>query len=211
MLQLPIISHSLQALENGFALVSLTVAPQPLPFSISEDSSSDWKLQLLAFDYFIGEEKLGLFAAEGNEKELTLQLLCAHPESISSFQSLSCQPLDASKFDGLVENALLQGFGINIGKVFFLAKIRQAHKCSTQALLHSKSDFPFAIKPARAIWEEMPSHAIGASVLLEDWGVRNRLASEEFVPGCADMQAQEWQEVALNFCAENNLSLIVFD
>lgn len=51
------------------------------------------------------------------------------------------------------------------------------------ALLHAQHAFPFTPKPARFVWSLAPQ-AIGASALLEDWGVVHRLAHNEGLPGC---------------------------
>ncbi|WP_052501424.1 hypothetical protein [Thiomicrospira microaerophila] len=68
------------------------------------------------------------------------------------------------------------------------------------ALLHAPKHFPFRVKPARFMLplDTQASEAIGASSLLEDWGIPNRLACSEFLPGCLestlDRLYQAWQE-----------------
>lgn len=53
-----------------------------------------------------------------------------------------------------------------------------------RVLLHSDQGFPFAVKPARFLWENAPNEAIGAAPLLEDWQIPNRLCHTPFQPGC---------------------------
>ncbi|BBP42744.1 hypothetical protein [Thiosulfativibrio zosterae] len=54
-------------------------------------------------------------------------------------------------------------------------------------VLESETTFPFQVKPAKFIldsWPESAAHAIGASPLLEDWRIPNRLCSPLGLPGC---------------------------
>lgn len=53
-----------------------------------------------------------------------------------------------------------------------------------QVLLHSDNGFPFQVKPARFLWGNAPTEAIGAMPLLEDWKIPNRLCHSPFQPGC---------------------------
>lgn len=53
-----------------------------------------------------------------------------------------------------------------------------------RVLLESNHGFPFAIQPARFLWPNFPPEAMGASRLLEDWDIPNRLLSTDFMPGC---------------------------
>jgi hypothetical protein len=53
------------------------------------------------------------------------------------------------------------------------------------ALLHASDAFAFQPHPARFMFNLSPQ-AIGASPLLEDYGIANRLASDPGLPGCHD-------------------------
>lgn len=56
-------------------------------------------------------------------------------------------------------------------------------------ILESEKHFPFPIKPAKFMlksWPNTAASAIGASSLLEDWGIPNRLCSPLGLPGCFD-------------------------
>lgn len=74
-------------------------------------------------------------------------------------------------------------------------RLKSTHKLSV--LLFSSDNFPFVVKPAKFIWPDFPAEAIGASTLLEDWKIRNRLGSIETLPGCYEGDwnslIQEWQ------------------
>jgi hypothetical protein len=60
---------------------------------------------------------------------------------------------------------------------------QRAPKAVFCALLHTQHSFAFTPKPARFVWP-LADEAIGASALLEDWGVVNRLAHPDGLPGC---------------------------
>lgn len=70
-----------------------------------------------------------------------------------------------------------------LANAFALAKLRQINKAENTVVLMQSQAFPFRLKPARFWAPEMPDEAIGASELLEDWGIMNRQASKELVPG----------------------------
>lgn len=84
-----------------------------------------------------------------------------------------------------------------LANAFALAKVRQHAPAKTVVFLHAKR-FPFMPKPARFWAPEMPDEAIGASSLLEDWGIINRLASDELIAGCFQGNLstlyQEWAQ-----------------
>lgn len=82
-------------------------------------------------------------------------------------------------------NCLILADETLFANAFALAKYQQQNsQASTIVMLHSHADFPFAIKPARFWLPEMPNEAIGASTLLEDWNIVNRMACDEMRPGC---------------------------
>lgn len=113
----------------------------------------------------------------------------------------------------LTGNLLILGSGVELANLFCIAKQRelvqgmrqekatqtQDHskdqiKGQTLALLHSSNGFPFVVKPARFLFPELPAEAIGASSLLEDWKINNRLASELDLPGCFEGSLAELLE-----------------
>lgn len=75
-----------------------------------------------------------------------------------------------------------------IAQAFRLAPLLKAH-ANLIMVLESTHHFPFAIKPAKFMLNSLPNFAasaIGASSLLEDWGIPNRLCSPLGLPGCFD-------------------------
>lgn len=83
---------------------------------------------------------------------------------------------------------LILGNNLHMANAFALAKhrISQSSKTITNAILASETAFPFMVKPARYLMDEMPTEAIGVSTLMEDWHIQNRLASQQDLPGCFD-------------------------
>lgn len=71
-----------------------------------------------------------------------------------------------------------------IANAFALAKIREQQKSAATIVFLQADTFPFMPKPARFWAAEMPDEAIGASALLEDWGIMNRMASNNLIAGC---------------------------
>lgn len=55
-----------------------------------------------------------------------------------------------------------------------------------RVILATETGFPFTVRPARFLFPEFPSQAIGAATLLEDWGLPNRLCHSGGAPGCYD-------------------------
>lgn len=75
-----------------------------------------------------------------------------------------------------------------LAQAFYLGKQLQ-NEFSMVMILESQAGFPFAVKPARFMFEDLPDEAvsmIGACPLLEDWGIPNRLCSHQGLPGCFD-------------------------
>jgi len=71
-----------------------------------------------------------------------------------------------------------------IANAFALGKLREQQKSAATILFMEADAFPFMPKPARFWAAEMPDEAIGASALLEDWGMMNRMASSNLIAGC---------------------------
>lgn len=90
-----------------------------------------------------------------------------------------------------------------MANAFYLAKQRASLSNPTVVFLAAEK-FPFMVKPARFWSAEMPHEAIGASTLLEDWGIMNRLASTEMIPGCYHGELaqllHEWQDQLADIC-----------
>lgn len=85
---------------------------------------------------------------------------------------------------------------VNMAAAFDLAKrLKDSHQLSV--VMHSDHQFPFVVKPAQFMWPDFPAEAIGAATLLEDWKIRNRLCSNEMLPGCFEGSLtdlfEEWQ------------------
>lgn len=75
-----------------------------------------------------------------------------------------------------------------LAQAFYLGKSLQ-NEFSMVMILESQAGFPFAVKPAQFMFEDLPDEAvsmIGACPLLEDWGIPNRLCSPVGTPGCFD-------------------------
>ena len=88
------------------------------------------------------------------------------------------------------------GLQVGLG-IWLIAHLKSDFECAA-VFEASKQGFPFAIQPARFLWQDFPTQAMGAAILLEDWGVANRLCDpEQQRPGCypGDLHAlrQEWQ------------------
>jgi hypothetical protein len=159
----------------GYWLISLTLT-DPVLFDVGT-----------VFWLDSNPEPLRLFHQELQSNNVKLQLL----SSVSIMKTTSpgqlhCRPPKTSTTIPVSGNLLILGSGLEMANLFYIAKKRQASHASAQtlALLHSEQRFPFPIKPSRFILPEMPLDAIGASPLLEDWKIANRLASELGLPGC---------------------------
>lgn len=77
---------------------------------------------------------------------------------------------------------LILASGIKIATAFYLSKAL-SKDFDTRVILHAEKAFPFQIKPARFMFANFPAYAIGASTLLEDWKIPNRLCCDAFLPG----------------------------
>lgn len=77
---------------------------------------------------------------------------------------------------------LILASGIKIATAFYLSKAL-SKDFDIRVILHTENAFPFQIKPARFMFANFPAYAIGASTLLEDWKIPNRLCCDVFLPG----------------------------
>jgi dihydroorotate dehydrogenase electron transfer subunit len=80
---------------------------------------------------------------------------------------------------------LLLGGGVGIPPMVFLAdRLRSDKYWQPVVFMGSEVPFPFTARPSRFLVPGMPDAVIAAMPLLEDWGVRSRLASQQGYPGC---------------------------
>jgi dihydroorotate dehydrogenase electron transfer subunit len=96
---------------------------------------------------------------------------------------------------------LLGGDGGLAALVFLIARLRTHRpRVKLLLLLHTVTGFPFQPEPSRIMVPGLPPWVIAAMPLLEDWGVSNRLASTQDLPGCFDSDllvlARHWLEVS---------------
>lgn len=85
--------------------------------------------------------------------------------------------------------------------IFYLKQYKKDFK--GLVLIGSQKHFPFMPCPSRQMISGIPSYVIASMPLLEDWGVPNRLASVEGLPGCFEGSVDELANIWL----ENNFSL----
>lgn len=71
-----------------------------------------------------------------------------------------------------------------LGGLLFAARHWQAAGLEMVATIHLPQPAPFQPMPARIWLPAMPPEALATLPLLEDWGIPNRLANPEGVPGC---------------------------
>ncbi|MBO1923894.1 hypothetical protein [Thiomicrorhabdus sp. 6S3-12] len=175
---------------NGFSLLTVECEAADYP-NLAENLSG-----IQATFSFMPQLQLELFSQQVQNNRIRLQFLTQDnkPEGFDSDAfgaeylviHLRPFPLPASE-----QNVLLLGENLSMAALFPLARQRQNAVGATLALLHAQQGFPFAVKPARFMVESTPPEAIGASALLEDWKVANRLSSESFIAGCAQMTLTE--------------------
>lgn len=131
---------------------------------------------------------LALFQQTQKGGQLQLQFLSQSPIAADcDLMTLHYTPPEIiTPSPPVTSNLLLIGSGLSMASVFYFAKQRslEKHRGKTLALLHSADTFPFTIKPARFMVPNMPTEAIGACPLIEDWQIGNRLASDLGLVGC---------------------------
>lgn len=158
---------------NGFYLLNVNL-------------DSEVELQNLIgkrFDFANSDAEVSLFMLKSSKQ---LQMLSS--SKIVNLESMTeivvkNSVVDSFQFPEESKPCVVLASEIYIANAFAIAKTRSHLKQSTVVML-SGSSFPFQLKPARFWSPEMPDEAIGASMLLEDWGIVNRIASSEMLPGC---------------------------
>jgi len=79
---------------------------------------------------------------------------------------------------------LLMGGGVGIPPMIFLAEQLRHQDVQPIVLMGSEVPFPFKAKPSQIIVPGMPSDAIAAMPLMEDWSIPSRLCSLQGYAGC---------------------------
>lgn len=157
---------------------------------------------LLPYGYQLNldnREPLALFQQKEDEALfLSLSPLDNEPDSLISaylpdnqttpaWQILSKQIVDASQTQSPI---LLLAKDENIANLLHFAQMN-AQQHDLIAILEATDAFPFVVKPAKFLFEDLPPEAIGACPLLEDWKVPNRLCSLNGLMGCYDGSIEE--------------------
>jgi len=128
--------------------------------------------------------ELSLFMADGDRRQWQFISPASLPDIESQSElSLKTSVLDSFRFPDKQSPCIVLASEKFMGNAFAIAKQRHNLPQSTVVMI-SANRFPFQLKPARFWSPEMPDEAIGTSTLLEDWGVVNRMASSEMLPGC---------------------------
>lgn len=141
-------------------------------------------------------------------EKITLQLFAQHRNRLQflTTQALSLTPgseINASKnsqawlfLPDIINKLstdhpiLIVASGIKMATAFYLSKTL-SQDFDVRTILHTEDAFPFQIKPARFMFADFPAYAIGASTLLEDWKVPNRLCCDGFLPGSYEGNVSE--------------------
>ncbi|QKI88506.1 hypothetical protein [Thiomicrorhabdus xiamenensis] len=189
-IELTINSVDWQEQLNGFSLLTVECEAADSPL-LAENLSG-----MQATFSFLPQLPLELFSQQVLNNRVRLQFLTqdSKPEELDSDSAEpACLVIRTRSipFPEAEQNVLLLGEDLFMAPLFPIAKQRQNATGATLALLHAQQGFPFAVKPARFMVESTPPEAIGASALLEDWKVANRLSSESFIAGCAQMTLSE--------------------
>ncbi len=103
-------------------------------------------------------------------------------------------PLGAGfELAGATPRALLLGDTEGLAQCSFLADRLRHHQPRVKPLLllRASPTFPFRPQPSRLMVPGLPSRAIAAVPLLDDWGIPSRLASDAGQPGCFDGQLED--------------------
>jgi dihydroorotate dehydrogenase electron transfer subunit len=95
---------------------------------------------------------------------------------------------------------LLIGGGVGIPPMVFLADRLRAIKGAYQpfVIMGSEVPFPFKAEPSKFMVPGVPSEAIAAMPLMEDWGIASRLASMQGYPGCFEGYVTDLARAWLN-------------
>jgi len=187
----PIVSSVQQAEQmNGYCLITLTLNT-PVPFEemignlYSINQAPDIELALFQYPetdtgsyQFLCRQPLPSSIVNGNHQETEPSELSLQKMSADSL--LKIDAWDKTKPTLILASALYMALAFALSKRFQNSNTPNIKT----VLLHSSDSFPFQVKPARFLMHETPPEAIGASTLLEDWKIQNRLASSEDLPGC---------------------------
>lgn len=134
----------------------------------------------------INEIALQLFAQQDNRLQfLTTQAVSLPPGSeFNASKNSQAWLFLPDLVNNLLPNhpILIVASGIEMATAFYLSKTL-SQNFDVRTILHTTDAFPFLIKPARFMFADFPAYAIGASTLLEDWKVPNRLCCDGFLPG----------------------------
>lgn len=158
-----------QRQHGDYWLIELALAPTSLVPDIG--TSLHWQ-----------NKQACLFQHQGNQAQFLSHAPLPEPLDWTQvrWQQHAFPPLQFDRPQLWLATGLAQAW------VFAAAKRWQQHaanKAPFCALLHSEQAFSFTPKPARFVWP-LADEAIGACTLLEDWGVANRLAHTDGLPGC---------------------------
>ncbi len=95
---------------------------------------------------------------------------------------------------------LLIGGGVGIPPMVFLADRLRAIKGAYEpfVIMGSEVPFPFKAEPSKFMVPGVPSEAIAAMPLMEDWGIASRLASLQGYPGCFEGYVTDLARTWLN-------------
>ena len=95
---------------------------------------------------------------------------------------------------------LLIGGGVGIPPMVFLADKLRAIKGTYEpfVIMGSEVPFPFKAEPSKFMVPGVPSEAIAAMPLMEDWGIASRLASLQGYPGCFEGYVTDLARTWLN-------------
>ncbi len=156
----------------------------------------------LPVNFFIVAEGVQLSLFSQNTSNNQIQFLAKQSLSqtqsinIDFYNNLAWYFLDdfEKKLDLNKTNCLLVSEK-NLAQSFYISK--QFRKTYSMVLiLEAQTQFPFQIKPARFMFENLPIEAasmIGACPLLEDWKIPNRLCNLSGLPGCFDGDLKDFE------------------
>lgn len=167
---------------NGFWLVSVSLTS---PLALDKALGKTFYFQEAP------EIPLCLFQDTSNQSSNSYQFLAqqALPDNlIIQLTEICCESNQTLTLPKTDTPTLILANNLFMANAFALAKqlTSQSSNTNISIILASDNAFPFMVKPARYLMQEMPPEAIGASTLLEDWKVQNRLASNAGLPGCFD-------------------------
>ncbi|MEA1989947.1 MAG: hypothetical protein U9N57_12190 [Pseudomonadota bacterium] len=165
---------------NGFWLIS---------FALTNPLALDKSLGRTFYFQETPEIPLCLLQDTSNQSSNSYQFLAqqALPENlITQLTEICCNSNQTLPLPNSDTPTLILADNLFMANAFALAKQQTTQPANTNIsiILASDNAFPFMVKPARYLMQEMPPEAIGASTLLEDWKIQNRLASNSGLPGC---------------------------